>query len=136
MNICLGTTLQINPSGTLPLKNQKFGGKLVICNLQPTKYDKKADLVISTYVDSIMEKVLKRLGIELPKYSVDNDPTKQKICELEWTIGSDVIKHVDKLYSEKIKAAKKRKSDATTPDDKSIKKSNPTKKEEICEKET
>lgn len=38
LNICLGTTLQIVPSGNFPLKNQKFGGKLIICNLQPTKH--------------------------------------------------------------------------------------------------
>lgn len=112
LNITLGTTLQINPSGMLPLKNKKHGGKVVICNLQPTKYDAKADLVISTYVDTIMEKVLKRLGIELPTYSLDDDPTKVKFCELEWTISSELLKDIDKQYGEFTKMMKKRKADA------------------------
>lgn len=111
LNITLGTTLQINPSGTLPLKNKKYGGKLVICNLQPTKYDKKADLVISTYVDTIMEKVVKRLGIELPTYTPDDDPTKVKFCELEWTIPTELLKDIDKQFTDFTKAAKKRKVD-------------------------
>lgn len=38
LNICMGTTLQIVPSGNFPLKNKKFGGQLAICNLQPTKH--------------------------------------------------------------------------------------------------
>ena len=38
LSICLGTTLQIVPSGTLPLKTKESGGKLVIINLQPTKF--------------------------------------------------------------------------------------------------
>lgn len=111
LNITLGTTLQINPSGTLPLKNKKFGGKLVICNLQPTKYDKKADLVISTYVDIIMEKVLKRLGVELPEYSEDMDPTKQSPCELEWTIPASLVKDIDDQHKKMLKEVKKRKSE-------------------------
>lgn len=108
LNIALGTTLQINPSGTLPLKNKKFGGKMVICNLQPTKYDKKADLVISTYVDTIMEKVLKRLGVELPNYSKELDPTKQE-CQIEWNIDAEMVKEIDTQHKLKLKEAKKRK---------------------------
>lgn len=110
LNITLGTTLQINPSGALPLKNKKNGGKLVICNLQPTKYDKKADLVIATYVDTIMEKVLKRLGVELPEYSEADDPTKQTVCNLEWTIPLKLVKDIDDQHKQMLKEIKKRKS--------------------------
>lgn len=111
LNITLGTTLQINPAGTLPLKNQKFGGKLVICNLQPTKYDKKADLVLSTYVDTVLEKVMKRLGVELPEYSEENDPTKQIPCDLDWTIPPSLVKNIDEQHKTMLKEVKKRKSD-------------------------
>ena len=38
VSLCLGTTLQIVPAGKLPLLAKKNGGKLVICNLQPTRY--------------------------------------------------------------------------------------------------
>lgn len=115
LNITLGTTLQINPSGALPLKNKKYGGKLVICNLQPTKYDKKSDLVISTYVDTIMEKVLKRLGVELPAYSQDNDPTKQTVCDMEWTIPAKLVKEIDDQHMQMLKEIKKRKSTEPSP---------------------
>ena len=35
LSITLGTTLQIIPSGNLPVNTKKRGGKLVIVNLQP-----------------------------------------------------------------------------------------------------
>lgn len=36
--LTLGTSLQIKPSGDLPLLTKRKGGKLVIVNLQPTKH--------------------------------------------------------------------------------------------------
>ena len=43
-------------------------GRLVICNLQPTKQDKKADLNIHTYVDDVMRAVMKNLDLDIPEY--------------------------------------------------------------------
>uniref|UniRef100_A0A182JG02 protein acetyllysine N-acetyltransferase n=1 Tax=Anopheles atroparvus TaxID=41427 RepID=A0A182JG02_ANOAO len=103
LNICLGTTLQIVPSGDLPLKNQKYGGQLVICNLQPTKHDKKADMKISAYVDVVLEKVVKRLGIEIPEYDPADDPTKRASYTVEWGIVDRAVKKMDKLYDKMVK---------------------------------
>ncbi|XP_055676909.1 NAD-dependent protein deacetylase Sirt6 [Lutzomyia longipalpis] len=104
LNICLGTTLQIVPSGNLPIKNKKQGGKVVICNLQPTKHDKKADLIISTYVDDIMVRVLKKLGLELLEYSPESDPTTFEPQFMpDWTISSDQVKNLEKIYNAKVK---------------------------------
>lgn len=80
LSICLGTTLQIVPSGNLPVLTKKTGGKLVICNLQPTKHDKKADLLIRGYADVVMEKLANLLNVQVAEYKVSNDPTKT-ICE-------------------------------------------------------
>lgn len=44
LNICLGTTLQIVPSGNLPLLSKKYGGLLAIVNLQPTKHVRIKDI--------------------------------------------------------------------------------------------
>ncbi|XP_022227461.2 NAD-dependent protein deacetylase Sirt6 [Drosophila obscura] len=85
LNITLGTTLQIVPSGNLPLKNIKGGGKLVVCNLQPTKHDTKAHLVISSYVDEILSKVCHFLNVEIPEYSESSDPTTLSSL-VEWTL--------------------------------------------------
>ena len=52
-------------------------GKVVICNLQPTKHTGKADLNIHTYVDDVMRKLFDKLGISIPEYSPGQDPVKQ-----------------------------------------------------------
>ncbi len=36
--VCLGTSLQIQPSGNLPVFTVKNGGKLVVVNLQKTRH--------------------------------------------------------------------------------------------------
>ncbi len=47
LNVVLGSTLQIVPAGNLPLQAKKYcpEARFAVVNLQPTKHDKKADLV-------------------------------------------------------------------------------------------
>ncbi|XP_034668173.1 NAD-dependent protein deacetylase Sirt6 [Drosophila subobscura] len=102
LNITLGTTLQIVPSGNLPLKNIKGGGKLVICNLQPTKHDSKAHLVISSYVDAILSKVCKCLGVEISEYAESSDPTTHSSL-VEWTIPLNHVNTIKRQFRAHLK---------------------------------
>lgn len=68
LNLTLGTSLQIVPSGNLPLASRKKGGKLAIVNLQPTKHDGKATLKIHAYVDEVMSQLCSELGISIPQF--------------------------------------------------------------------
>ncbi|CAG9790836.1 unnamed protein product [Diatraea saccharalis] len=111
LSICLGTTLQIVPSGNLPLETAKYGGKLVICNLQPTKHDNKADLIINYYVDEIFERVMSLLRIEIPKYNDGEDYTN--LAEnrvIEWTIDRKSVLAMEKIFKAKCKGVKKKRS--------------------------
>ncbi|KAE8596482.1 hypothetical protein XENTR_v10016124 [Xenopus tropicalis] len=74
LSITLGTSLQIRPSGNLPLLTKRKGGKLVIVNLQPTKHDKHADLRIHGYVDEVMTQLMELLGHKIPVWT--GMPTK------------------------------------------------------------
>ncbi|XP_051769140.1 NAD-dependent protein deacetylase sirtuin-6 [Ctenopharyngodon idella] len=67
--LTLGTSLQIKPSGDLPLLTKRTGGKVVIVNLQPTKHDKHAHLLIHGYVDEVMSQLMKLLGLEVPEWA-------------------------------------------------------------------
>lgn len=111
LSICLGTTLQIIPSGNLPLYTKKYGGRLVICNLQPTKHDKKADLIINGNVDEIMVSVMKKLGLEIPEYETSMDPTRNPdtTCkEMDWTIPTSRIKEMNVLYKKVCKPMRRK----------------------------
>ncbi|KAM8961484.1 NAD-dependent protein deacylase sirtuin-6 [Pelodytes ibericus] len=69
LSITLGTSLQIKPSGNLPLLTKRKGGKLVIINLQPTKHDRHADLLIHGYVDEVMEQLMQLLNFKIPSWT-------------------------------------------------------------------
>jgi len=129
LSIVMGSTLQIIPAGNLPTYTKKYqeGGKLVICNLQPTKQDKKADLSIHTYVDDVMEMVMKKLGLEIPAYNRELDPvrlTRQRQFPgeelfFDWTQDAENAKDLKKIgdliheeYLKKRREEKKRKSNS------------------------
>ncbi|XP_013780307.1 NAD-dependent protein deacetylase Sirt6-like isoform X1 [Limulus polyphemus] len=86
LSLCLGTTLQIVPSGGLPLLTKKNGGRLVICNLQPTNCDQSADVIIHDYIDNLIEKIAVHLGVSIPVYCPQKDPTlKAKSSVVEYS---------------------------------------------------
>lgn len=58
--ICLGTSLRIEPVGSLPSRAKQF----VIVNLQRTPYDQDASLIIRNYVDSVMSRLMDGLGLK------------------------------------------------------------------------
>lgn len=83
VSICLGTSLQITPSCDIPLRTKRKRrmpkdperekvederGKLVIVNLQPTKKDKKADMVIHAPCDRVLRLVAAHLDLRIPPY--------------------------------------------------------------------
>ena len=80
LSIVIGSTLQIVPAGNMPSYTKKYQGgmkdkgKLVIINLQPTKQDKKADLLIRAFSDTVMKKLFDRLGAKIPSYDPLQDP--------------------------------------------------------------
>uniref|UniRef100_A0A3P9JLD2 protein acetyllysine N-acetyltransferase n=1 Tax=Oryzias latipes TaxID=8090 RepID=A0A3P9JLD2_ORYLA len=66
--LTLGTSMQIKPSGDLPLLTKRKGGRIAIVNLQPTKHDKQAHLRIHGYVDEVMKQLMEQLGLDIPKW--------------------------------------------------------------------
>ena len=71
--IALGTSLRIEPAGSLPLLCKSrdagsisSGAKFVIINLQEGAKDTHADLIIRARVDRVMEHVMKRFGQASP----------------------------------------------------------------------
>jgi mono-ADP-ribosyltransferase sirtuin 6 len=109
LNIGLGSSFQIMPSGRFPLKSQKTGGKFVLVNLQPIKVEKKADLVIHSYVDEVMEKVAKRLGIEdVPEWCEDDDPTRMADLSVSWNIPKEAMRVVEVQFKEKTEKGKRK----------------------------
>ncbi|KAF4526630.1 hypothetical protein B566_EDAN015400 [Ephemera danica] len=98
LSITLGTTLQILPSGNLPLLAKKREGKV----------DKKGDLLIRAYVDEIMEELVSHLGLAIPPFFPDLDPTQRAANSIvEWTITPKVMQLVRRTHTEICKTTPK-----------------------------
>ncbi|NP_001085592.1 sirtuin 6 S homeolog [Xenopus laevis] len=94
LSITLGTSLQIRPSGNLPLLTKRKGGKLVIVNLQPTKHDKHADLRIHGYVDEVMIQLMELLGHKIPVWTgihTKTEPTYENHKEEDNSYHNSVL---------------------------------------------
>lgn len=71
------------------------------------------------YVDDVLKKVMKRLGLEIPEYSYDFDPTKLEDTFIDWTFSEQIIKEYKKMYNERLRTAvKKRRLNKIKPEDK------------------
>jgi len=102
--LCLGTSLQIVPSGRLPLltlKNET--GRLVIVNLQKAKYHNKADLAIHAYVDDVMERLMTLLGREIPTFDCDIFRASVTLRERSADENCSVVKKQEEREDEAVK---------------------------------
>lgn len=77
--LCLGTSLRIEPVGSLPLRAKRFA----IVNLQVTPLDSDAAMIIRANVDDVMESLMQALG-----YTswIDDPPAS---IERRWTPGKN-----------------------------------------------
>lgn len=74
--------------------------------------DKKADLIINTYVDDVLELLMANLNLQIPDYSLEEDPTKnQKPLDIiNWDILKIDIQQFKKRYDEIHKDFKEKKA--------------------------
>jgi len=68
LSIAIGTSLQVEPAASLPFKSKRRKKnpprpRAVIVNLQPTRLDAEADLVIRARSDDVLGRVCKALGL-------------------------------------------------------------------------
>jgi len=76
VSLVLGTSMRVSPANKFPMQAVENDGKLIIINLQKTPYDKQAHLVIREKTDKVMELLMKRLGLDIPQYSLADDAVK------------------------------------------------------------
>uniref|UniRef100_A0A0K0F243 protein acetyllysine N-acetyltransferase n=1 Tax=Strongyloides venezuelensis TaxID=75913 RepID=A0A0K0F243_STRVS len=67
LSIALGTSLQIEPVGLLPLlpRRKSIKGNFVTVNLQKTKHEKKASLAIHGKVDDVMKSLMEKFNLSI-----------------------------------------------------------------------
>jgi NAD-dependent SIR2 family protein deacetylase len=68
--LVLGSSLTVTPACEIPEKVAKMRQKLVICNLQKTPVEDLATLNIHAKCDDLMQAVMNKLGIEIPKWKL------------------------------------------------------------------
>lgn len=80
--LAMGSSLRVTPAAHIPEMVGK-NGKLVIVNLQKTPLDKNAALVIHAFCDTVMEKLMERLGVGIPEFRLTRRLKISKLHEKE-----------------------------------------------------
>ncbi|KAK7923421.1 hypothetical protein PG985_007492 [Apiospora marii] len=69
--IALGSSLTIPPASEIPeTVGKRRAAKLVICNLQETPLDRSSSLRVFGKTDNLMERVMEKLSLPIPKFMV------------------------------------------------------------------
>mmetsp|Transcript_26920 Transcript_26920/g.63230 ORF Transcript_26920/g.63230 Transcript_26920/m.63230 type:complete len:324 (+) Transcript_26920:109-1080(+) len=92
--LCLGTSLRIEPVGSLPLRAKK----IIIVNLQVTPKDEMASFVIRAKVDDVMETLMRNLG-----YNNEWEGEPLPSLERKWKPDANQNKEWALLVSEFVK---------------------------------
>jgi len=66
--IVVGSSLEVTPACEIPLFSVKNQGKLVIVNLQKTRYDDKATLRIFGKSDDVFRMIMQQLELPIPSF--------------------------------------------------------------------
>lgn len=72
--------------------------------------DRKADLVIHTYVDDLMKSLMEILQVDIDPYDELNDPTKIINRIIDWTIYDDNIIEIREMRKNALRNKKRKKS--------------------------
>ena len=64
--------MRVSPANLYPEMTKSAGGKVVIINLQKTPLDELCDLVIHEKIDTVIELLMSKLQIEIPRFRQSN----------------------------------------------------------------
>jgi mono-ADP-ribosyltransferase sirtuin 6 len=81
--LCLGTSLRIEPVGSLPSLAKKY----VIVNLQETPMDQDAAMVIRGRVDDVMSNLMQQLGY--PDWDKGDSPVIERLWQMPFALDKD-----------------------------------------------
>lgn len=70
LHLVLGSSLRVQPAADMPVQTIDNNGKVVIVNLQKTPLSDVAALCIYAKIDTVMERLMKNLLVEIPKWTV------------------------------------------------------------------
>jgi len=69
--LCLGSSMRVGIPAGIVSDCSKRKGKVIIVNLQKTPLDKEAHMVIHCRIQTVMKKVMQKLGIPIPQFTFD-----------------------------------------------------------------